>query len=467
MTDDKTICFMFATPAHPSHWLLAAITVLIVPSLSLEMFFKFDINKNMLLIKLSFFFYDCGIAPINLFLPTIARQRGIPILVIGMILTFMPIFNIVVRPATGYITDRWRCRKQVFMGASLLNAFFNLLIHFTPDFNGNGFAEDFDIMAHWKFWIFLVVITMRMLLWMVGDVLQDTICFEILGDDKKSYGRQRVWGGVGWGLSSLLVGVCVDWYSEDIEHKNYLPAYLIAVAFLLCHFIVASQLDSNQNCVSKNMTKDVIKILSDLKVCSYLVWAVFAGIFTAYVWCYLFLYIEDIANIYHQERLPWIKTIQGFSVTVECWIGEIPIYIMAGYILKRIGHMTAFSVSFAMFAMRFFLYSIIKDPLWVLPVEITNGVTATMAFVSGISYAAKVAPIGSAGTLQGLHGMAFHGIGVSLGSFVAGYSFKRIGSSASFKLLSYVAFAAFLIQVSVSQLIIRMSKSKENGTTDD
>lgn len=79
--------------------------------------------------------------------------------------------------------------------------------------------------------------------------------------------------------------------------------------------------------------------------------------------------------------------------------------------MKKIGHMTVFSISFAMFSVRFFLYSIIKDPLWVLPVELTNGITFALAFLAGISYAAEVAPSGSAGTLQGLFGMAFHGIG--------------------------------------------------------
>ncbi|XP_022182058.1 major facilitator superfamily domain-containing protein 6-like isoform X1 [Myzus persicae] len=431
------------------------------------MFDKLNINKNLLFIKMSFFFYDCGIAPINPFLPTIAKQRGIPVLVIGIILTFMPIFNIIARPITGYITDRWRCRKQVFLGASLLNAFVIMLIHFTPDFKEYGFTENLDIMTHWKFWIFLVTITTRALLWMIGDVLQDTICLELLGDDIKSYGRQRVWGAVGWGMSTLLVGACVDWYSEDPVHKNYLPVYVISMIFLICHFIVASQLESNQTHPSKNMSKDVIKILSDVKVCAYLVWAVFTGIFAAFIWFYLFLYIEDLAHNYHPERLPWIKTIQGFSVTVECCLGEIPFYVMSGYILKKIGHMTAFSVSFAIFAMRFFLYSIIKDPLWVLPVELSNGISFTLAFISGISYAAEIAPSGSAGTLQGLFGMAFHGIGISFGSFMAGYSFEQIGSSASFRLLSYVAFSVFLIQVSVNQLIVRTSRPRENETTDE
>lgn len=73
--------------------------------------------------------------------------------------------------------------------------------------------------------------------------------------------------------------------------------------------------------------------------------------------------------------------------------------------------MAAFSISFMIFTVRFFLYSIITDPLWVLPVELLNGLTFTLAFVAGISYAAKIAPVSSEGTVQGLFGMAFHGLG--------------------------------------------------------
>ncbi|KAE9540669.1 hypothetical protein AGLY_003914 [Aphis glycines] len=402
-----------------------------------------------------------------MFFPTIARQRGIPVLVIGIICTIMPIFNIVIRPLSGYVTDRWHCRKQVFLGSILLNAIITPLIHFTPDFNDKKYSEALDIMKYWEFWIFMTTVTVRLLLWMVGDVLQDTICLEILGDDKKNYGKQRACGAIGWGISTIMVGACVDWYSVDAEHKNYLPAYLIGMIFLVGHFIVASQLSQNQACTSKSMSEGIFKILCDVKVCSYLIWAVFAGIFSAYIWNYLFLYIEDLANIHHRERLPYIKTIQGLSVTLQCLIGEIPIYILSGYILKRIGHMTAFSISFALFSIRFFLYSIIKDPLWVLSVELSNGITFTLAFLAGISYAAKVAPSGCAGTLQGLFGMAFHGVGISSGSLIAGYMFQRMGSSASFEVISYVAFIAFLVQLSVSRLIMRMSKPTENATPDE
>lgn len=76
--------------------------------------------------------------------------------------------------------------------------------------------------------------------------------------------------------------------------------------------------------------------------------------------------------------------------------------------------MTAFSISFAMFALRFLLYSIIRDPLWVLPVELLNGITFGLSYIAGISYSAKIAPVGSEGTVQGLFSMAFQGFGLSL-----------------------------------------------------
>lgn len=91
-------------------------------------------------------------------------------------------------------------------------------------------------------------------------------------------------------------------------------------------------------------------------------------------------------------------------------------FYISGYLIKRTGHMTAFSISFAMFALRFLLYSIIRDPLWVLPVELLNGITFGLSYIAGISYSAKIAPVGSEGTVQGLFSMAFQGFGSSLNS---------------------------------------------------
>jgi len=64
------------------------------------------------------------------------------------------------------------------------------------------------------------------------------------------------------------------------------------------------------------------------------------------------------------------------------------------------------------FAARFFLYSIIANPVYVLPVEMFNGLTYALAYSAATSYAAVLAPTGAEGTLQGVVGTAFLEIGM-------------------------------------------------------
>lgn len=76
--------------------------------------------------------------------------------------------------------------------------------------------------------------------------------------------------------------------------------------------------------------------------------------------------------------------------------------------------MKVFSLMFFTFAVRFFLYSIIEHPVWVLPVELLNGVTFALAYSAAILYAAHLAPPGTEGTLQGIVGTTYNGIGLSV-----------------------------------------------------
>lgn len=52
---------------------------------------------------------------------------------------------------------------------------------------------------------------------------------------------------------------------------------------------------------------------------------------------------------------------------------------------------------------------------------------------------------------------------MSFGSFMAGYTFEKVGSSASFRLLSYVAVFAFVVQTSVNKLIEMKKSQKDNA----
>lgn len=58
--------------------------------------------------------------------------------------------------------------------------------------------------------------------------------FYFKGEEKHNYGKQRLWGSIGWSLLGALSGACVDWYSEGLENKDYTPAYILS---LICFFL--------------------------------------------------------------------------------------------------------------------------------------------------------------------------------------------------------------------------------------
>lgn len=88
-------------------------------------------------------------------------------------------------------------------------------------------------------------------------------------------------------------------------------------------------------------------------------------------------------------------------------------FFSTGYILKRVGHMNVFSIVFFVYATIFFLFSIIENPVYVLPVEILSGVAFALIYCGAISYADLSTPAGAEGTFQGVVGTALMGIGSS------------------------------------------------------
>lgn len=45
------------------------------------------------------------------------------------------------------------------------------------------------------------------------------------------YGHQRVWGTIGFGITALLAGSSIDWWSAGSSTKDYTPAFIIVLIF--------------------------------------------------------------------------------------------------------------------------------------------------------------------------------------------------------------------------------------------
>lgn len=59
------------------------------------------------------------------------------------------------------------------------------MIYLVPDATSlTGEIPDTEVVGSWTFWIFTLIVTFRMILFMIGEVMQETICMGILGTNE-------------------------------------------------------------------------------------------------------------------------------------------------------------------------------------------------------------------------------------------------------------------------------------------
>lgn len=56
------------------------------------------------------------------------------------------------------------------------------------------------------------------------------------------YGHQRVWGTIGFGITALLAGSAIDWWSAGSPTKDYTPAFIIVLIFAIIDLVCCLRL---------------------------------------------------------------------------------------------------------------------------------------------------------------------------------------------------------------------------------
>lgn len=101
------------------------------------------------------------------------------------------------------------------------------------------------------------VFLLLLLLVVVGEffsapaiTLADSATLASLGDDVENYGRQRMFGSLGWGMAMFFVGIALDHSTTFPDHpcntqekgeKNYIICFAVFSVLMSCAFICATQ----------------------------------------------------------------------------------------------------------------------------------------------------------------------------------------------------------------------------------
>jgi len=336
------------------------------------------------------------------------------------------------------------------------------------DENIKQFVRKDLIFASLDFWVFFLLNIISYSAFGVATSMGDALCFELLEGKHQDYGAQRVWGSVGWGIFTVISGYLIDTQSSS-GFKNYTPAFLLMGGLLVLDMIISSRMKLNTSVKSSSMFRDMWHLLSTPRVMIFVIWCTAVGILTSIVWQWLLWFLQDLSTAQHfnmasctdSDGPDWVTLLLGLNMGVQCWVGEVPMFFLSGWVIKTLGHSNTMTLVLGAFGVRFILYSYITNPWHSLPIEILNGITFGIFYATMTSYAHIISPPGFESTMQGIVGAAFEGLGVAIGSFVGGAVYKAKGGVFMFRAFGLFAIILCLLHAVVHLVLLKCVKKGE------
>ncbi|XP_069973966.1 maltose permease [Penaeus vannamei] len=400
-----------------------------------------NIDKKMLPMKLHYIAAFAGMGPLIPFLPVIARQKGMSDEAVGMIWTALPFLSLLAKTSAGAMADYLRAHRAIFLSAVVVMGGALTGIYWCPDVGKDstadfapeglsvsnssrvegGLAEggEKSLVGRYEFWLLSILLLLQFCGYMVVLDMEETVCFQMLGDKAHKYGLQRLWGTVSYGVTAVIGGALVDWYSQGYDQKDYLPVHVMVVVALVLDVVVVTRLKFTVP-DKKISSTDVHAVFKQPSVLLILMTTVVLGTCGGMVSAFYLLLVEDTAALW-SPSFAYLKLLQGLLLGVQCLASEVPCLFLAGKIIKKLGYAASFSLALLGFCLRLCLYSCVSNPWWFLPIELLHGVSFALALASVTCFANSVTPAGAEATMQAVFGSAFHcasGLGGLVGSWL-------------------------------------------------
>lgn len=232
------------------------------------------VNKDLMICKLFYFFFFAAFGSLYPLLAIYFKQLGMNATQSGILIGFRPFIEFCSAPFWGGIADKLRKWYHLQLFSLLCWVIFTLAMAFVKPPHqacvGDGNITETDIINFDKdlikpaystvyyeradvkdaFFSLLLIIVIGEFFSAPAITFADTVCLSYLGDDTDNYGRQRMFGSLGWGLSMLFVSMALDHSTTFPEHpckvqhhqeKNYMVCFAVFSVLMTCAFITATQ----------------------------------------------------------------------------------------------------------------------------------------------------------------------------------------------------------------------------------
>jgi MFS transporter, PPP family, 3-phenylpropionic acid transporter len=261
---------------------------------------------------------------------------------------------------------------------------------------------------------------------------------------KFSYGTLRIAGAAGWAVTGIITG-------QVIDNINISMIFIISAISMFLVFVVALflQKDESETVIESSSFVNIRTVVKNPALIFLLICVFLVSTGATTIWNFYSLYMKE--NGASASLVGYGLSFQGLC--------ELPLFYFSARIILRLGLKTTLVITVIATALRMLLYSVIKNPVAALPVEILHGISWSLFWVVCVEYVNKLVDEKWLATGQSLLYAAYFGAGAIAGNYWTGYLYDSNMKLSVIFLLN----AGILAAVAVL-LVLFMKKVKEKET---
>ena len=309
--------------------------------------------------------------------------------------------------------------------------------------------------VHQVFWVLLFLSIVGEFFASPAPTLADTATLNALGDNKDKYGRQRMFGSLGWGSAMFMVGFVIDalpmYEVCDIKiSKNYTYAFYFFLGYMILALVTATRFNFKDaddiNETLHGTPKDVVRIFMQPNYFVAVFGAFYAGLGMGLARVFLFWHLEDLGAP---------PSLFGISSAVD-HLSETITYFVIEWILAKLGHVNMLYTGLLVNFVRFICISYLENPWLIIPLDILQGFSHAGVWAALTSYLSKAAPKGYKAAVQGILQGFYYGLGRAVGAIGGGLFAHIFGTNFTFRIYGIGSLPVFILMF----LIITIHSSK-------
>ncbi len=255
----------------------------------------------------------------------------------------------------------------------------------------------------------------------------EAFSMDMLGREKSSYGRIRVWGSFSFIAVVLSAGPVMDATSARV----IIPAIL---AVSLVHAILSFSVPRARASTPLAFGREAHALIARQPL--------------VFILC-AFLMLVSHGTYYgffsiHLEQLGYSATFIGASWALASG-AEIGVMLFSKRLFQRLSLEATLMISFAAAVLRWGIMGAAVSAEWILGAQLLHALTYGAFHMASILYMDRLAPAGAKTIGQAANNALTYGLGLMVGFFVNGYLYETIGAAGMFQVSAAIALAGGLL----------------------